>query len=322
MAYTTGTATDYADLLDKLRLYAVAQGWTQLAWTAGTVPAGGANLQLRGPGAGVGREVYLNIRTYADVPSAYYYWTLRGATGYTAGAPVGGNPGEMQTSTYFNLWQNSITYWFYVNDYRIIVVAKCSTAYISMYAGFFLPFSSPDQYPFPLYVAADYGGVASWSLANAGRRMFADPGGSTTQPSAWTRSPAGTWIPTFNHIFSSSNDSISNVIGSPVVRMWPFHVGEAQASSNYWEWGGNFNGQGGGGALDSMVATRQNERWLWPVTLVPMLEPAFGVLYGVHAIPGVGLATEQVTTVGARNFRIFQNIQRSSGNDFFAVEEV
>jgi hypothetical protein len=35
MAFTTGTATDYHDLLLALKTYLLAQGWTINAWSAG-----------------------------------------------------------------------------------------------------------------------------------------------------------------------------------------------------------------------------------------------------------------------------------------------
>ena len=323
MPHTTGTATDYIDLLDRLRLYAVANGWTQLSWTAGTVSGGGSLLQLEGPGAGVGRRVYLNFRTTANTTNSLYSWNIRGATGYTVGAVAGANPGEQQTPVWLNLWQNTIQYWFYINDRRIIVVAKCSTAYMSFYGGFFLPFSVPTQYPFPLLVAADYGSSVIWSHTNSGRRMMVDPGGNMSAPAAWTRSPSGQWVSTYNQDLGAGNDEASDQQAGAVVRMWPYHVGEANSSAlAYDDWTGSVQPHSGGAALDSFIATRQGERWLWPVTLIPSNEPIYGTLDGVWCVPGTGLATEQVVTVGADTYRVFQNIQRSSGNDFFAVRQV
>ena len=323
MAFTTGTATDYIDLLDKLRTYAVSNGWTQLSWTAGTVPAGGSLLQLQGPGAGVDRRVFLNFRTVADPTNLIYSWNVRGATGYSAGAIAGGNAGEMQTPVYLNLWQNSMTYWFYVSDRRIVVVAKCSTAYMSLYAGFFLPFALPTQYPFPLIVSGDYGTTATWSATNTGRRMMTDPGGSMSNPAAWVRSPSGTWVPTFNQQLGAGNDQASDRETGSVARLWPYHVGEGcNLSISFNDWSGSTGAHTGGSALDSFIPTRQNERWLWPVTIVPSHEPVYGSLEEVYCVPGSGLATEQLVTIGANTYRAFQNIQRSSGNDFFVVRQI
>src|SRR3546814_13562475 len=55
---------------------------------------------------------------------------------------------------YFLLWPNAMTYWFYVNDRRLVVVAKIGVYYMSLYAGFFLPYALPDEYSYPYFVSA------------------------------------------------------------------------------------------------------------------------------------------------------------------------
>lgn len=326
MAFTTGTATSYADLLDKLRLYAVAQGWTAHEWVAGTVAGGGGRLIMEGPGAGAGRRVFVSIRTQADPTNSLYSWRMRGAAGYTAGAPEGGHPGELQQAVFLNLWQNTITYWFYVNDRRIVVVAKTSTAYVSAHLGFFLPWATPEQYPFPLYISGDYFDPIIWSATRSGRRMCVDPGADVTgtspnKTSGWARDTGGVWTPVVNHDDTVSNDDgFAAGNGGAVMKIWPFGAAFS-GSSTYETWNGS-SAVSTNGALDAMVPTRQGERFVWPCMIVGNAEPSYGVLDGLNCIPGSGLATEQVITAGAKTFRVFQNIQRSSGNDFFAVEQI
>jgi hypothetical protein len=74
------------------------------------------------------------------------------------------------------LWQNSIDYWFYVNNTRVIVIAKIGVYYISMYAGFFLPYALPAEYPYPYFIGATYPTLQPYNLNNAGMRSFCDPG--------------------------------------------------------------------------------------------------------------------------------------------------
>lgn len=326
MAFTTGTATDYRDLLDKLRLYAVSQGWTAHEWAAGTVAGGGGRLIMEGPGAGAGRRVFVSIRTEADAVNALYSWRMRGAAGYTAGAPEGGHPGELQQAVYLNLWQNAITYWFYVNDRRIIVVAKTSTAYTSAYLGFFLPWATPEQYPFPLYIAGDYFTSITWSGTRSGRRMCVDPGGEISgntinKSSAWSRDAGGVWTPVVNQEDTVSNDDgFAPLSAVAAMKIWPFGASFSGAST-YETWQGS-SATATNGALDAIVPTRQGERFVWPCMIVGNTEPSYGVLDGINCIPGAGLSTEQNVTASGKTFRIFQNIQRSSGNDFFAVEQI
>lgn len=322
MAFTTGTATDYLDLLDKLRLYLVAQGWTQLQWTAGTVSGGGGSLHVRGPGAGAGREVFVEIYTEANVGAALYAWRLRGAVGYEAGVPEGLNVGCQPDPSYLNLWQNSINYWFFVNDRRFIVVAKLSTNYLSAYAGFLLPFAVPANYPFPLYVAGNYGQISTPSEANSANRFFADPGGNFNDPAAMARGVDGNWIPILNHDYSSSIDNLAQNGRSACGFIWPFSTGGGGFTSGYEAVGGDNRGQTSGGLFDNVIPTRQSEYGMFPLSVHAALQPPFGVLDGVYAIPGTGLSTEQLAEIGARDFRLFQNIGRNSANDFIAIEEI
>lgn len=321
MAFTSGTATDYADLLDKLRLYLVAQGWTQLAWTAGTVAGGGASLAVRGPGAGAGLETFIQIRTESNVSLSYYGWRIRGSIGWDVANPEGSQPGQQPTPSYFNLWQNSIDYRFYVNDRRFIVVAKLGTVTLSMYAGFFLPWSLPTGYPFPLYIAGTYFELNIYNLANSAHRFFCDPGGLPYSLStAWVRNPSGNWIPMVNHTPTGANDNNHSFGNSYTYgAVHPYGVGgdDDNITDAQYLYGGT-------GLLEYMVRTRQDEIGMWPISLhgVQGVEEAYGVLDGAYCIPGIGLVNEQTFTASARNFRVFQNVGRSSGNDFVAIEEV
>lgn len=323
MAFTTGTATSHNDLLDKLRLYLVAQGWTQLAWTAGATVADSSTLQIRGPGAGAGKQVFVNIRTYADTVLSHYCWRMRGATGYTAGLPEGGQPGEQNQPSYLLLWQNAINYWFFVNDRRFIVVAKISTFYNSMYAGFILPWALPAQYPQPIIVAGDFFQPALYNEASSGHRFFIDPGGSGGSSNAWVRTQQGLWLQVRNGSDTSNNDYNlpgSSLRGNNYAFCWPHHAGD-DGSTSYLVLGST-TGAAAGGQFDNMVATRQGEYGMFPASIHLALAPPLGALDAVYAVPGAGLVTEQAIATGGRNFRLFQNVNRASANDFMAIEEI
>lgn len=323
MAFTTGTATDYVDLLDKLRAYLLAQGWTILDFNLGTINGGG-NLFVRAPGAGADKQVFVQIYTEANAALGQYGWRMRGSTGYVSGAGEGAQPGQSGSPAYFNLWQNSISYWLYVNDRRFMIVAKMSTVYASAYCGFFLPFSQPDNYPFPLYIAGNYPFLAEYNLSNAANRFFVDPGGNLfgVNNGAHVRTPTGVWLPVQNHDFSSSNDDGVSPGRAAFAFTWPYCVGESQFGTPGYAQAGTGRDATGGGMLDNLVRTRQSELGLFPVSIHPALEPALGVLDGAYCPWGDNIVTEQTATVGLRNFRFFQNMFRNSPNDFMALEEI
>lgn len=327
MAFTSGNATDYHDLLDRLRLYLVAQGWTQLSWADGGGVSALSTLKMRGPGAGAGREVFVNFQTVWDDVSAIYAWQFRTSPTYDGALGWGAQLSEQPNDAYFNLWQNAIPYWFYVNDRRLIVVAKTGTNYVSMHAGFFLPWGTPVQYPFPLYAAGDFNSAVPYSTNNSARRMCFDPGNvSTASPNGWARSADGVWYP----IYQVDNTANTNRHRGPSKGsrgfVWPFSAGYGAANSvgqyNPLSW------NGGGGSFDHEWAgeffapTQQGERCLMPIMLVGGDMGSMGVIDGAYAVGGLGLGPEQIITLGARNFRAFQNVQRNSPDDFFCVEEI
>lgn len=327
MAFTSGTATDYQDLLDKLRLYLVAEGWTQLAWAPGGSLASESVLKMRGPGAGPGRQVFVNFRTVWDTVSSIYSWQFRTSPTYDGALGWGAQLSEQPNDSYFNLWQNAIDYWFYVNDRRMIVVAKTGTNYVSMHAGFFLPWGTPVQYPFPLFGCGDYNSAVVYSTNNAARRMFCDPGNvSDATPNGWARSADGIWYP----IAQVGNAALTNRHFGPNKGsrgwLWPYSAGYGAANGvgqyNPLSW------NGGAGTFDHewngehMATTQQGERCLLPIMVCGGDIGPMGVIDGAYAVGGLGLGPEQIITLGARDFRVFQNVQRNSPDDFFCVEEV
>lgn len=324
MAFTTGTATDYHDLLDKFRLWITGTvGWTQLNWVAPTTLATPALLQLSGPGAGADKRVYVNIRSESDVAATMFGWRMRAAVGYTAGATEGTNAGE-SPAVYFNLWSQSTTYWFYANARRFVIVAKTSTTYVSCYGGFFLPWGTPAQYPFPLFIGGDYPSLQNWSFTNSGRRFFVEPGSDLAVSGAWVREPNGAWIPVAASDFGTENNNPFPQSQAPHAVVLPWHTGGSYSlSSPGSNWNGGAGGFSTGGMLDILQPTAQGERVVRPAELIQVASPtALGVLDGVYAPFGNGLSTEQVLTANGMTLRAFQNIQRSSGNDFLLVEEI
>lgn len=83
MAYQTGTALNADDLLDKIRGFAVAQGWTQNEWAA---ISGGHRLCLQ---KSLGTTFHLALKSTATSI------LMRGATGFTAGVDLSAQPGAM-----------------------------------------------------------------------------------------------------------------------------------------------------------------------------------------------------------------------------------
>lgn len=165
MAWSTGTATDWRDLLDILRAAAVLNGWVTDRYATSVLDANNDEWIAHGTGGG-SDAIYAGIRTFHDASSGAYNWELAGGTGYNSGGAgwdtklVGISPGRFNGATdtlkygaYVPLLNSSITYWISATSRRLILVAKCSTAYVSCYLGWLNPFATTAEYPYPLYIA-------------------------------------------------------------------------------------------------------------------------------------------------------------------------
>lgn len=313
MAFTTGTATNYHDLMDKLRIYAVAQGWTQLRWTAPGSITANAELWLRGPGAGADRQVFVGFRSENNVTNGQYGWVMRAAIAFDSGQAFDAQP-DVSPAVYFNTWQNSIDYWFYINDRRIIVVAKVSTTYVSMYAGFFLPFALPTEFNQPVCVIGNYSTLAIYNLNNSGNRMFSDCGTNAGQ--LRTRAVAG-WKGISNNA-NTNNTAVQASQAGPSGQavIWPNRSVTADGGTSSIDWN----------QRNGFAKIRPNANNQYPLMQCHLIDIGngewLGALDGVYASPGFNRSTEQVVTNGGRSFRHFQNMFRSTGRDFVVIEEV
>lgn len=111
MAFTTGTATDYRDLLDKLHTYLLAQGWTVDDFALGATLVDPSHLYVRAPGNVGGQQPKFAILTDSDSVTNAYTWRVSAYPNYNSALAFGlqdnGSP-----IIHFCLWANTIDYWF------------------------------------------------------------------------------------------------------------------------------------------------------------------------------------------------------------------
>ena len=311
MPFTTGTATDAYDLLNDLNAYltGLTSAWTVLGFTDGLDDETESILYLQGPGAGTGREVHIGIRTYFDAAIPVSGWEIRCMTDYDSGASFTTQP-NVSPPVYLNLDNNSQDYWFFANDRRFIVVSLIGgLSYCSAYAGMFLPFALPDEYPQPLFVAAPYSIKATSAVSNSGNRFFADPGANAAY--YLTRSTL-LWGEVRNNAATAGQASALTV--NEACHMWPHRVPQAASGVRDWTQEGL-----------SMRPNAAGERPLFQCHIVDSntnVRNVPGALDGVFSLPGFGLTATQAITVSSRNFRVFPNINRTGNRDFMAIEEV
>jgi len=159
--YVTGTTSNPAHykFLDVVRNFAVANGWKQLMYD-GT--SANRYVFLRGPGLTGNDPVWVGLDTYQSVSSGYYNVAVGVATNY------------LSSQTYYNqpqmkrigvpLFYDRIDYWISLNAQRIVFVCKVGQNYYEHgYMGKFIPYCSPIQYPYPVFVGGMFGYYSSES---------------------------------------------------------------------------------------------------------------------------------------------------------------
>lgn len=311
MAWITGTSTNFKDLLADVVTAAVANGWTANRQVTTNPSPRTHEVMLQGPGFGVGFEVYAGIRTYQDSLNNHYCWEVRGFTTYSA-AQTWDNQTGASPQPVMRLWDSTIDYWLSITDRRIVLIAKCSNTYHSLYLGFVNAFANPVEYPYPMYVASDSATFGPFGATDNDTRAIAMPGDG----SAYIREIGGLWRNVVVHDESALYDY--QTVSESRYTMWPY--------------------------LSPCRNNLPNSPYYPPLTRIEPLPGVsdslfmmntyivgcddklgvLGVLEGIYWIPGNTISAEQLLTNGGNNYRTFIAISRSteSPSQFYAVEEV
>lgn len=316
MPFEIGTATDYHDLMTKLRDFCSSElGWTITAYEnpTGTITSP-RRLVMRPIGLGFNRP-YIIFDTQSDAPQGLYGWQLRMAIDFNAANASSAQVGVAPVK-YTQFSNNPIDYWFYGNDRRIIVIGKIGTTYVSLYAGLFLPFALPTEYTRPWYIAGNNDVFENINNAISSNRFIAEPGLNSAH--YMTRQEA--WITTHNQDRSTSGEP--NLISTSQSYLWPAKAGRGSGSQS--------TGEGSWDLVRAFANFRPNAVGEMPLIqchIFSVLENENrggvpGALDGVYCTPGFGRAPEQLVSQNGTTYRLFTNIYRSGGSHFMAIEEV
>lgn len=298
MAYESGTATSYTDLLAKLitflttnaTLVSASQNWTVLNTT--TVGTGENSHLLRGPGLAGADEIHVRLYGSSDAANDKYGIGCQGFVSYNSSLAHGSQPG-ISAFTGMALWNSSIPYWFVANGRRFIVVAKVSTTYSSLYAGFYLPYATPTEFPYPILVSGSHEDATThrWSQSTHDVGGFWDP----SDGNAFLRHNDGTWLTFANYSDSSGarNNSTAN-------NFYPYNT-DLELRENI-----------DGSYCLLPIVTHSNYS----------SGNVYGELDGVFFTTGYGVASEDTVTVGADTYLIVQSVYRTDRRSYAAIKLV
>ncbi len=323
MAFITGTANTSLALFNALisflttnaSLVSNDEDW-ELAWQA---PSGAPNLSdrvLKGPGLAGSDDVLIGFRLIEDALNNRYSIRITGLTGAI--------PSAQQFDQHVNpcfdpvqifLANQPMQYWFVANGRRFIAVVKVSTVYQVLYGGFFLPYSLPTNYSYPMYIGGSSGCGAGnpldWTSVVEGHSIFpyAFYQSSTfVEPSAKMLDPSGQWLRCTGSNALSNN--LANVGMTPAEQ---FSFSGIDKTSNGDAYGyGNIRGRIEQ-ALDGFALT--------PVGMVQTnpTDQNYGILDGVFNVSGHANSSENIISVSGINHLVIQNVFRTAPDQFIAV---
>lgn len=113
----------------------------------------GAQLIMMAPGLAGTDQIYTGLQSYNLPTTDVYNWRCAGFTGFVDSSSFKTQPGISPVLA-IPLRRNAMRYWFAANGQRVAVALQVDTTYQTFYLGKMLPYGTPQQYPYPLVVAA------------------------------------------------------------------------------------------------------------------------------------------------------------------------
>lgn len=282
MAYTSGTAANYKDLLAIMTTFAAANGWVVLEQSE-------TRVYLKGTGLAGLDEIYCGVETYEDPPNNRYNWNMVGSWGYRAGREIGKHP---MSSNYTGadlcvacFWNTAIPYWMVATPRRIIVFAKIGTTYQSVHLGLLTPAGTDAQYPYPLFIGGSSSLVLSKNYSDNIYSFWAQGPYEHSRVSC----PGGVW----GAVNTSTNlqYKIALKLDGPAMKTVPIML-TALDGSYY---------------LDPIFVRGDQARFV------------AGIMDGLYRVTGYNNSSENIITVAGINYMVFQDGSRTGFGDYCAM---
>ena len=313
---TSGTVTTFAGstgllqaLLDWLAGSALSLGWTVKYKrnsrdgnkAAPDEPWGSTRQEciLHNTGITGLENVLIGIREWTYAAGAANNWDLNGYTTYVADQFWNISGDQHQRTTYDYIWEHFTTlpnlplvddtmyYWFFADEQRIIVIAKVQSNYESCYLGFGDRFGSPTDYPYPLIIKGSaYGNLPFSSTSVNHHGMTHDINSTFGVYNSLVVKPDNSWC-----IYSNSEGV-------------KFHPARDWTNTG----------------IISETPTLK-EVLVSPVTVIDQASQAtMAEMDQVLHIAGVGVQSEDlIDGPNKLRYKIFQNTFRTDYDDFFGV---
>lgn len=322
MAVETGFASSHTDLLTKIKTFVCdtmtpsGDRWISQRYVT---TAGSEELIIKGIGSGTD-QIFVGLKAYSNSAADNYSLFVNGYSGFNNSLGFFEQAGTIQQADIYPVLAstksiptnaNAIKYWIIANSRRIIIITRVGAIYHQAYLGFYLPYGTTAQYPYPLCVGGSvvstsagvpikgtetHNGVASfWKplngfntalgiSGNAGTLAIKDPGGSWRRP----------------YMSTNNSTGLSACSGT-----WPY----VEATRNHT------------GGFTNMRTNLNGTYSLNPVIIIEGVSPnTWGEFEGIRHVTGFNLSSEDTITVGSDTYIVFQDIFRTDDNSMVAYK--
>jgi len=275
-----------------------------------------AQYAWKAPGNDGDSEIFVGVHPLLRQDADYYNWEIAAFDGWNAAVDFHAQVGY-HGRDYLPLWNQALPYWFVCNGRCAKVIVKIGTQYEMAYLGFYDPYLSPNQLPYPIAIGATvalgdpfkdpglgvdfYWDDARLRYSNSGNthRMptHSDDQGSGGSQTAMKyqmrlRQLDGVWV----GLMATRTDNFASPPSTNQGFIWPYD-----------------------GDLNNLDVNRDGSYTRWPVVLLLEGPNVVGQLDGVSAVTGQAVTAETILTEGPIGHLVLPNIFRTDRNDFLAV---
>jgi len=313
---TVADATSNFDALDKLKDFLtgvtagnpvalpVIERWTVLKDDVITAPtpsvSGNRELYLRGPGLSGTDAIFVNIKALDSISSNVFQWKISMATGFDGGQTFDNQPGATPFASWLTLdrFPAGMPFWFIASGRRFICIFKVVTTYVACYAGWYLPYATPTEFPYPGYLGgntSEFGNRVDTTNYEMGN-FYDAPVKDFNEATGSLRHRDGTW-----KSVGSYNSSTGAIRPSSVTQVnafiQPFDWRRSAITPEYFLIN---NADGSYPVFPTVLYTEQSGG------------NVYGELDGVCYTPSRGNSTESTITIGSDVYLVIDNVYRAT----------
>lgn len=239
-------------------------------------------------GGALDGTTFVGIVRFDDIAADAQNWQLNGAIGYDPAEPYTNQP-NISPACFLTLTDNvAMPFRIIANGRRFIVIAQTVLTFNTCYCGFYLPYATPSEFPFPSFIGGNtaiFNAASTTSNYTIGN-FYDGPVGC-----AQLRHRDGTWLSYGSYTGSVSG---SRPAGIPTNPIFP--------------WDGN-------GGSEYLLVDSPGSNWpLFQAVLYSNDNDGnvYGELEGVYFVPSRNNFTNNIITIDSIDYVVIQNIYRSS----------